>query len=325
VADVRAYLREFLGDPRVLDLPWPLRRALLHGVILRLRPRRSAAAYRRIWTPAGSPLLVRARQLLAQVRKRLGEEIQVELAMRYGEPSVRGAISALRAARVDEIVVIPLFPQYAAASVGSLLDLVYREAGRGWDVPRLRVVPPFFAHPDFVEAQAELARPLIAESEPEHVLVSYHGVPERQLRRSDPTGAHCLAVRGCCDEPGAPLARCYRAQCLATSRALGEALGLAADRLTTSFQSRFGRTAWTGPHTEPTLAELARRGVRRIAVLCPSFTLDCLETLEEIGLRARERFLGRGGETFCLVPCVNASERFADALARWIRGGEDAT
>jgi ferrochelatase len=184
------------------------------------------------------------------------------------------------------------------------------------------VAEPFGVDPGFVEAQAELARPRLAELRPGHVVLSYHGVPERQLQRSDPGRAHCLARPDCCEAEQAP-ARCYRAACFATSRALARALDLAPGAHTTAFQSRFGLARWTLPHTDRTLDALAARGVRRVAVLCPSFAVDCLETLEEIGIRARERFLARGGEALTLVPCASASERFADAVSGWIRGGTE--
>ncbi len=321
IADVRAYLGEFLSDPRVLDLPAPLRRALLHGVILRVRPRRSAEAYAKIWTAAGSPLLLGTERLRGTVQKRLGERYRVELAMRYGEPSLRSAIAGLREAGVDDLHVVPLFPQYAAATVGSVLDRVYAEARRAWDVPRLRVIEPFFSDPGFLDAQAELARPLLAESGAEHVLFSHHGLPERQLRRSDPTGERCLASPDCCERAAAAGSRCYRAQCFATARALARTLGLEPGSWSVGFQSRFGRTRWCEPHTEAVLESLAGCGVRRVVVLCPSFVVDCLETLEEIGIRARERWRALGGESLGLVPCVGTSERFADAVAGWIRGG----
>jgi ferrochelatase len=312
---VRRYLREFLGDPRVLDMPAPARWLLLHAVILPFRPRRSAAQYASIWTPQGSPLVVHGRALAEALGKRLGDGFRVELAMRYGRPSVAGALDALARADVGRIVAVPLFPQYASSSSGSALEHVYALASTRWNVPPLEVVPPFFDDPGFVAALAACARPVLAELRPNFVLFSYHGLPERQVRKSDPSGSHCLASPACCDAIGPANRFCYRAQCLATTRAVAAELGLAPDRHSTAFQSRLGRTPWIAPYTDRVLPELAARGVRRLAVLCPSFVADCLETLEEIGVRAREQWLGLGGEALALVPCVNAHPVWVEALA----------
>jgi ferrochelatase len=219
---------------------------------------------------------------------------------------------------VSRIVALPLFPQYAGSSTGSALEALYRRAGQRWNVPPLEVLGDFFDEPGFVAAVAEVARPALAALAPDHVLLSYHGLPERQVRRSDPTGAHCLAHEDCCAAIVPANRRCYRAQCFATSRALVDALGLDAARVTTSFQSRLGRTPWIQPFTDEVLPRLYERGVRRLAVLCPSFVADCLETLEEIGIRAREQWRELGGDELALVPCVNAAPAFVETLAGWI-------
>ena len=186
-------------------------------------------------------------------------------------------------------------------------------------VPELELIGPFYGEPGFAEAWRDVAREPLAAFRADHVLFSFHGLPERQIRKSDPTGAHCLASAGCCDAVGSANARCYRAHCFATSRALAAALGLPADRCTTAFQSRLGRTPWIAPYTDHELAALAARGARRLAVLCPSFVADCLETLEEIGIRAREQWHSLGGEALELVPCANADPAWARTVADWIR------
>jgi len=315
---VRRYLREFLGDPRVLDLPALPRRLLLEGVILPTRPRRSAAAYAQVWGPEGAPLLAHGRALRDALARRLGAGFVVELAMRYGTPAIAPALERLAEADCRRIVVVPLFPQYAAAATGSALEAVYRAAGARWNVPPLDAIESFYDEPGFVRALATVARELPAEHRADHLLLSFHGLPERQVRKSDPSGAHCLASNDCCAAIGPANRACYRAQCVATSQALARALGVRDEDWTLSFQSRLGRTPWIRPYTDEILPFLRERGVRRLAVMCPSFVADCLETLEEIGLRAREQWLALGGEAFVLVPCLNAHPAWVETLAGWV-------
>jgi ferrochelatase len=316
---VRRYLREFLGDPRVLDMPALARWLLLNLVILPTRPRKSAEAYEKIWTPEGSPLVVHGIALRDGLRKELGDDWVVELAMRYGVPAIDAAIERLCAADVERIHVVPLFPQYASASTGSALDAVYSAAAGRHNVPPLAVLPAFHSEPGFIRSLAAVARSLPEEQLPDHLLISFHGLPERQVRASDATGAHCFASEGCCDAIGPANRHCYRAQCAATARALAAALRLRPEHWTMSFQSRLGRTPWIRPYTDEVLPELYERGVRKLAVACPSFVADCLETIEEIGIRAREQWLGLGGEDLVLVPCVNAHPVWVETLAGWIR------
>ena len=316
---VRRYLREFLGDPRVLDMSAIGRALLLNLVILPFRPRRSAEAYTKVWTPEGSPLVVNGRALRDALRKALGDDWSVEVAMRYGSPSIERAVARLADADVERITVVPLFPQYASASTGSALEAVYCAAAERWNVPPLDVVPSFYAEPGYIAALAAVARELPEEQRPDHVLISFHGLPERQIRKSDDSGVHCFASESCCDVIGPANRFCYRAQCAATARALAKALGLGPEHWTLSFQSRLGRTPWIKPYTDEVLPQLYERGFRRLAVVCPSFVADCLETLEEIGIRAREQWLALGGEELALIPCVNAHPAWVDVLAGWIR------
>ncbi|HXZ84016.1 MAG TPA: ferrochelatase, partial [Myxococcota bacterium] len=319
--DVRRYLREFLSDPRVLDLAAPLRFALVNFLIAPFRAPRSAAAYRKIWDGAsGSPLLAHGRALRDALARELGPGVEVELGMRYGEPALAAALDRLCAAGVARVVVLPLFPQYASSSLGSALARLYQMAAARSDVPELEVRGAFYDAPGFIAAAAEIARPRLAAFHPDHVLFSYHGLPERHVRASDRSGRHCLMSESCCDAVGEVNAHCYRAQCAATTRALAAALGLAQGAFSTSFQSRLGREPWLRPYTDLRLGELARAGVKRLAVLCPSFAADCLETLEEIGLRGREHWREAGGEALELVPCVNAHPSFVRFLAERVRG-----
>jgi ferrochelatase len=316
---VRRFLREFLGDPRVLDMPAPARWLLLNAVILPFRPRRSARAYRKIWLPQGAPLLVHGQALREAVAAALDSPYVVELAMRYGTPSIRSALRRLCAMDVARILILPLFPQYSAATTGSVLERVEAEIDRKPEIPPIEVLPPFYAEPRFIAAWTELARSELESFRPDFVLFSYHGLPERQLKAADPTGSHCLGDAGCCDAIEEVNRDCYRAQCFATTRALVAELDPAPGHYATAFQSRLGRTPWIGPHTDLLLPELAAAGHRRLAVLCPAFVADCLETLEEIGIRARQRWRDLGGEELRLVPSLNTSPAWVEAVAQWVR------
>jgi ferrochelatase len=317
-AEVRRYLREFLSDPRVIDMNPLGRFLLLNLIILPFRPARSAEAYEKIWTPEGSPLLVYGRQLAEGVARAL-PEAEVVLAMRYGQPSLAAGLDRLRAAGCDHIVVVPLYPQYASSTTGSTLEAVYALAAERWNTPFIQVLPPFFDDAAFLEAFAAQGRDVLAELKPEHVLFSFHGLPERQVRKSDEVGDHCLVKTDCCAVLTHANRNCYRAQCVATARGIAERLGLDASAYSVAFQSRLGRVPWIRPYTDDVLTELAGRGVRRVAVFCPAFVADCLETIEEIGLRAVESFKAAGGEQLALVPSLNASPAWIDALAALIR------
>jgi ferrochelatase len=311
---VRRYLREFLADPRVLDINPVGRWMLLHLIILPTRPRKSAEAYAKIWTKEGSPLLVHSQALTEAVATAMSPDVPVQLAMRYGSPSIPDGLAKLSAAGCDHLVVCPLYPQYASSSTGSSVEVIYQEAARRWNTPFITVVPPFYDDPGFIEALAAVGRPVLDELAPDHVLLSYHGLPERHMQKSDATGGHCLKSDDCCDRIDGRNANCYRAQCYATSRALATQLGLADDGYSVAFQSRLGRTPWIKPYTDERLVELAKSGVRKLAVFCPAFVADCLETLEEIGMRAKEDFVAAGGEDLRLVPGLNAHPRWVQTV-----------
>jgi ferrochelatase len=316
---VRRYLREFLSDPRVLDIPAVARWLLLRCVILPLRPRRSAAQYRKVWRSDGSPLLAHSIALTDGVAKALGETFVVELAMRYGEPAIAAALQRLARCNVERIVVLPLFPQYASSSGGSALARVMELAAAQWNVPPLVTIADFFDDPRFVASFVAVARPVLDAFQPDHVLFSYHGLPERHVRKSESSPGHCLSNARCCDAVGVANRWCYRAQCFATTRPLAAALGLAPARHSISFQSRLGSDPWIRPYTDECLPELARAGVKRLAVMCPAFVADCLETLEEIGMRAADQWRELGGEALCLVPSLNASPAWIDTVAAMLR------
>ncbi|MBS2021763.1 MAG: ferrochelatase [Deltaproteobacteria bacterium] len=318
-ASVRRYLREFLHDPRVVDLN-PVGRALLvEGIILPTRPAKSAAAYQKIWTQEGSPLLVHSLALRDEVQKALGPRIRVELAMRYGKPAIADALESMRVAGVSHLVVAPLYPQYSSAATGSSVERVFELMSARDAMTPLSVLPAFPEDPGFIDAFAAVGAPVLERERPDHILFSFHGLPERQVRKSDHSGTHCLASASCCDSLGAANRDCYRAQCFATARALAKRLALADGSWTVTFQSRLGRTPWITPHTDVVLPQLAAQGKKRLAIFCPAFVADCLETLEEIGLRADEQFRAAGGEKVTLVPSLNSSAAWVQALVALLR------
>jgi protoporphyrin/coproporphyrin ferrochelatase len=317
-SSVKRYLAEFLMDPWVLDIPAPARWALVHGYILRTRPRKSAEAYAKIWTERGSPLLFHTRDLGEKVQSRLGDGYRVAVGMRYGSPSIADAALTLVQTGVKRIIALPLYPQYSLAATESSIRRTRRVLKGQWSGD-LSFVGDFFEHPAFIEAAAEIARPHLQKGRFDFTLFSFHGLPERQIRKLDPTKCYCFTSDACCTRIRETNRQCYRAQCFATARALRARLDLSEDRMAVSFQSRLGRTPWIKPFTDHILDELPKRGFRRLAVLCPSFTADCLETLEEIQIRGREQFLAAGGEHIELIPCVNSSDRWVEGVCQLIQ------
>lgn len=319
---VRRYLREFLSDPRVLDMNPVGRWLLLNLIILPLRPRKSAEAYRKIWTERGSPLLLHGEDLVAAVGERLGPGFVVALGMRYGRPSIATALERLRKDGARRIVALPLYPQYASSTTGSTLEALARASGRLGVAPPPALVPAFYDDPRFIDACAAVGRPILDAEQPEHVLMSFHGLPERHVRKGDPSGRHCLVEPGCCERISESNRDCYRAQCFATARALAARLGRGAGTWSVGFQSRLGRTPWIAPYTDHRIAELAAGGTKRLVVFCPAFVADCLETLEEIGIRGQAQFRAAGGERLTLVPSLNATPAWVDAVASLARQHE---
>ncbi|MBL4845346.1 MAG: ferrochelatase [Planctomycetes bacterium] len=316
---VRRYLAEFLDDPRVIDMAAWKRWALLNLVILPRRPKQAAHAYTSIWdAERGSPLKYHSEDLCRALQASLGDEAKVILAMRYQSPTIAAALETFRAEGIDQIVALPLFPQYASSSTGSALEKLYLEAGKLNNVPQLTIVPPFYEHPAFIRASAAIAKPVLAEADPQRVLFSFHSLPERHIRASDfSTG--CLASESCCDQIGDANRFCYRAHCYATARALAAALELAEGTWEVAFQSRLTRDPWVKPHTDARIEALGREGLERLVVLEPSFTADCLETLEEIGIRGAKDFRSAGGGTLTLVPSLNASAVWVEAVEEIVR------
>lgn len=304
---VRRYLREFLFDKRVIDLPIILRYLLLYGFILPFRPRQSAHAYQAIWTDSGSPLLCYSQQLCDKLQERLGTNYQIVLGMRYGTPTIQQALEQLKTC--EQITILPLYPQYSSAATGSSIEKVLEILLSKTVFPSIHIIRDFYNHPAFIHAQTQLIKPYLSDQD--HVLFSYHGLPERQLSKA---GCKTICTHDC---PSTMTAQgCYRAQCFETSRLLSVSLQLTT--FSTAFQSRLGRTPWIKPYTDEVLQTLAKNGIKRLVIACPSFVTDCLETLEEIGLRAKQQWLKLGGEQLTLVPCLNDHELWIDAITSFL-------
>lgn len=318
VSETRRYLRQFLSDPRVIDIA-PLKRwLLLNLVVLPRRPKGSAAAYRSIWTDRGSPLIVHSEDFRDGLRTALPDRL-IEIGMAYGRPSVPEALDTLLGQGADRVVVAPMFPQYASATVGSALELTYKTAASKRNVTALSAVAPFYDAPEFLDAWAAVARPQLDAFVANHVLFSYHGLPERQIFKCDPTGKHCLKHEDCCERYREANPNCYRAHCFATTRGIVERLGLAEDSYTIAFQSKLGRDHWLGPAADKTIVRLAESGVKRLAVLSPAFVADCIETMEELGVRGKESFLENGGEAFESVSSLNSDPAWVSGFASILR------
>ncbi|WP_064120460.1 ferrochelatase [Pseudomonas fluorescens] len=313
VADVRSYLNQFLMDPYVIDLPWPVRR-LLVSLILIKRPEQSAHAYASIWWDEGSPLVVLSRRLQQQMTSQWTHG-PVELAMRYGEPSIETCLRKLVAAGHTRITLAPLYPQFADSTTTTVIEEARRVIRQNKLDVQLSVLQPFYDQPEYLDALVESARPHL-QQDYDHLLLSFHGLPERHLTKLDPTGNHCFKSDDCCKNASpAVLATCYRAQCLRTAALFAERMGLPDGKWSVSFQSRLGRAKWIEPYTEARLDELGKSGVKKLLVMCPAFVADCIETLEEIGDRGKEQFREAGGEELVLVPCLNDDVQWAQALA----------
>jgi len=318
VPDVRRYLREFLMDGRVLDMNWFVRFCIVHFAILPSRPKESAHAYQKIWTPEGSPLVVISRHVQNALQKRFGADLPIELAMRYQNPSIPQAIRRLKAKGATDLLLIPLFPHYAMSSFESAVERVREVAAQLAPEMRVNVQPPFYADPDYIRALVASADPYLKQGY-DHLLFSFHGLPERQLRKSDPTGRHCLASPTCCETSNPAHATCYRAQSFKTVAAFVKAANIPSTKYSVSFQSRLGRDPWLKPYTDYELADFPKkRGIKKLFVICPAFVSDCLETIEEIGMRGRETFLEAGGKEFAQIPCLNEHPLWLDTLANMI-------
>jgi ferrochelatase len=316
VPDVRRYLREFLMDERVIDTPFLSRFIVVNALILPFRPRKTAEAYAKIWWPEGSPLVVISQRVQAELQRRA--RVPIELAMRYQNPPLETGIRNLLRRGVDDLLLIPLYPHYAMSSYETVVVKVKELLAKLGPAVSLTVVPPFYNHPAYIDALVASADNQLRRGY-DHLLFSFHGIPERHLRKSDPTGIHCLAAERCCATSSPAHATCYRAQCFATVDAFVKKAAVPAGKWSIAFQSRLGRDPWLKPYTDHELVRFPASGIKHLAVICPSFVADCLETLEEIGIRGQASFLEAGGREFQFIPCLNEHPAWLAALETMVR------
>jgi len=314
--DVKKYLDQFLMDERVIDVPWLLRAFIVKGIVLNTRPKQSAAAYERIWWEEGSPLIVLSERLQEKIDS--NTSIPIALAMRYGEPSIKQGLQELVDKGVDEILLMPLYPQFAMATTETILVLAEELQKEFFPQVKFTTVPPFYNHPDYVKVLARSIGEKLEGLDYEHLLFSYHGVPERHIRKSDITKSHCKIDGSCCETPSPAHQFCYRHQCLETTKLVTEMLQLKKGTFSTSFQSRLGFDPWLKPYTDRTIENFALNGMKKMVIVSPAFVSDCLETLEELAMEGKEIFEENGGEEFTVIPCLNDREDWVKTLSRWI-------
>jgi protoporphyrin/coproporphyrin ferrochelatase len=314
--DVRRYLKEFLSDDRVLDTPKAIQQFVLNCFILPTRPKRSAEAYKKVWKAEGSPLVVTSQNIQTLLQERIDDH--VELAMRYGKPSIPNAIANLKAKGITRLLLVPLYPHYAMSSYETVVVKVMEEVAKQMPELAVETVQPFYKEPDYIEALYQSAKPYL-ESGYDHLLFSYHGIPVRHLTKADSSKAHCQVVNDCCSTCSPAHSTCYKAQVLATTNAFVERAGISKDHYSVSFQSRLGREPWIEPFTDHVLPELAKSGKKRLLVIMPAFVSDCLETLEEIAMEGKEMFIEAGGDSFVAIPCMNEHPAWIDFLAKKTR------
>jgi ferrochelatase len=315
--DVRDYLDEFLMDERVIDLPKWFRTFLVKGIILKTRPKKSAEAYRKIWWDEGSPLIVLSKKLQEKVQNKVS--VPVQLAMRYGNPSIKTGMENLKQLGVTEVLIIPLYPQFAMATTETILVLAEKLQKEYFPEIQLTSLPSFYNHPDYIRILGNSIQEKLQDTNWEHLLFSYHGVPERHIRKSDVTKSHCKMDGKCCFEDSPAHQYCYRHQCEMTSIKVAEYLELKEGSYSTSFQSRVSILgSWLKPYTDKTVEKFAKKGIKELAIATPAFVSDCLETLEEIGMEAAEDFEENGGKHLHVIPCINDRDEWVRVLSRWV-------
>ena len=312
VADVRRYLSQFLMDERVIDVKKWVRWMIVNLFILPSRPKESAEAYKSIWLKEGSPLIVTSEKFADLLRAQI--DVPVYLGMRYGNPSTEGQVRQMKKDGIDEVLIFPLYPHYAMSSYESALVCATEALKSIAPEMDYEVVNPFYDEEDYIECLIDAARPYLIE-EYDHLLFSFHGIPEKHLVKGDPSHSHCLSKEGCCERPHPAHATCYRHQCLETVRRFVNQANIPASKYSVSFQSRLGKDPWLQPYTDKTLEALPGRGVKKLLVICPAFVTDCLETLEEIAMEGKESFIEAGGERFHQIPCLNLNKKWVDFAA----------
>lgn len=322
-ASIRQFLQQFLMDPRVIDLPWALRAMIVYGLVSPFRPKMLIPQYESIWLAEGSPLLVYSRQLTDCLQQALGDNVPVALGMRYGSPSMASALESLLQQSLDKIIVIPLYPQYASSTTGSTQAELFRLLSDYISVPAIEIIPPFYAQKGFLSAQSALYKQALVEFDAEHVVMSYHGLPVSHIRNDERHHIEVCEQTGVCPPMNIDNTYCYRAQCYATSRGIASELGWSNTFYTTAFQSRFGKSKWIEPVTTDVMERLVGHGIKRLAIATPAFVIDCLESLEEIAVRANEDWQKFGGQEMRLLPCLNSNIQWVSVLANWVKSRID--
>ena len=314
--DVKPYLDEFLMDRFVIDVPFLLRAFLVRGIILRKRPEKSAAAYKKIWWEEGSPLIVLSKRMFGKVKKQ--SDIPVSLAMRYGKPNILSGLQELHDQGVTEVLLFPLYPQHAMASTVTILVLAEELRKKHFPHMKFSDVPAFYNKPDYIRNLADSIKKHLETFEYDHLLFSYHGIPERHIRKTDVTKSHCKIDASCCQTKSEAHQFCYRHQCYETTRQVVELLGIPKEKYSQTFQSRLAGDKWLEPYTDVEIDKMPAKGIKNLAVVTPAFVADCLETLEEIAMEANHQFKEHGGENFMAIPCLNDDDNWCATVAGWI-------
>ena len=318
--DVKKYLDQFLMDERVIDAPYWLRAILVRGIILNTRPKKSAKAYKKIWWDEGSPLIVLSERLHDKVQEKT--ELPVALAMRYGSPSMKDGLQELHDKGVTDVLIVPLYPQHAMATTDTILVLAEELREKFYPQMKFKHIPAFYHKKEYIKVLGDSIKNYLAGKEWDKILFSYHGIPERHVRKSDITKSHCKPNDSvnfeCCKTTSPAHDFCYKHQCYETTRQVVEYLGIEPDQHFVSFQSRLAGDPWLQPYTDKMLEKYPSEGVKKLAVVTPAFVSDCLETLEEIAMEGKEEFLKFGGEQFHAIPCINDNDDWVDVLVDWI-------
>ena len=315
--DVKPYLDEFLMDKYVIDVPYLLRALLVRGIILRRRPEKSAEAYAKIWTPEGSPLIVISKKMHKKVQ--VLTDIPVSLAMRYGTMTILKGLQELKDKGVNDVMLFPLYPQHAMASTTTILVLAEELRKKHFPEMKFTIVPAFYNKPDYIKALANSIKKHLGNYDYDHLLFSYHGIPERHIRKTDITKSHCKIDGSCCNTPSPAQEFCYRHQCYETTKQVVKLLEIPEGKYSQTFQSRLAGDKWLEPYTDIEINKMPEKGIKKLAVVTPAFVSDCLETLEEIAMEANHQFKEHGGEEFMAIPCMNDEDEWCEVVANWIK------
>lgn len=318
--DVKPYLDEFLMDERVIDVPLWLRNIIVRGIILRTRPKKSAEAYQKIWWEEGSPLIVISERFTQKVKQQT--QIPVALGMRYGSMTIKKAMEELHAKGVDEVLLVPLYPHYAMSSFETVVVKAMQVKDEFFPDMAITTLPAFYKNADYIEVLSKSIAEGLKDFEYDHILFSYHGIPERHIKKSDPTKFHCKIDGNCCKTNSVAHHSCYRHQCFEMTERVKQNLGLSNDKVSLSFQSRLPNDPWLKPYTDYEFERFPKEGIKRLAVITPAFVADCLETLEEIAMEGKHQFQEAGGEDYKHIPCLNDNQDWVDVMVKWIKDWE---